>query len=243
MLSLLLNYKLDSVSGLVPTYGRELFMPQLLRIWLTQNYDLLNRELIIIDDSDNFYANQIKWNKLPGLITFYYSSKKLDLGYKRNLLNRMSNGEWLACYDDDDYYLENRLNYCLSELKKNNKLIGGSSQLYMYSPIDELIYQSKFHGSNHSTNATLMYHKTILESTSYNNSDKYAEEKYFLKDYTLDIYQFDSLQIIIVIAHLLNTIDKYKIIKNFTRTNLTSEIILSDEVRKFYKYILKRQID
>ena len=113
----------------------------------------------------------------------------------------------------------------------------------MYSPIDELIYQSKFHGSNHSTNATLMYHKTILESTSYNNSDKYAEEKYFLKDYTLDIYQFDSLQIIIVIAHLLNTIDKYKIIKNFTRTNLTSEIILSDEVRKFYKYILKRQID
>ena len=87
MLSLLLNYKLDSVSGLVPTCGRELFMPQLLRIWLTQNYDLLNRELIIIDDSDNFYANQIKWNKLPGLITFYYSSKKLDLGYKRNLLN------------------------------------------------------------------------------------------------------------------------------------------------------------
>ena len=123
MLSLLLNYKLDSVSGLVPTYGRELFMPQLLRIWLTQNYDLLNRELIIIDDSDNFYANQIKWNKLPGLITFYYSSKKLDLGYKRNLLNRMSNGEWLACYDDDDYYLENRLNYCLSELKKNNKFL------------------------------------------------------------------------------------------------------------------------
>lgn len=243
MLSVLLNYKLDSISGIVPTYNRELFIPQLLKIWLGQNYDLYNRELIIIDDSDNFYANQIKWNNLPGFISFYYSSKKLNLGYKRNLLNRLSNGEWIACYDDDDYYFDNRLNYCLSELKKYNKTIGGSSQLYMYSPLDEMIYKSKFYGSNHSTNATLIYHKSILELTSYNNSDKYAEEKYFLKNYKFDICQFDSLQIIIVLAHLLNTIDKYKIIKNFTRTNLASEIILPNEVKKFYNFVLKRQID
>lgn len=244
-LTKILTYKTDSVSGLTPTCNRSLFIPNLIKIWLNQNYDLLNRELIIIDDSEIFYGDKIKWCNIPGFVKFYYSKNKINIGKKRNLLNRLSNGKWLVCYDDDDYYFENRLNYCINLLKENNKLIGGSSKLYLYSPINNIIYSSKFFGKNHCTNATLIYYYTLLippKNLFYCDDNTKNEEKFFLKNYLIDIYQFNSLKIIIVIAHLLNTVNKYDLLSNFTKTSLNPEFVLGKELMNFYKHIIRKQI-
>ena len=243
LLSSLLNYKIDSVSGLVPSYNRYLFFPNLIKIWCNQNYDIMNRELVFIDDSDINYVNKIKWDNIPCIINYYYSSKKLTIGQKRNLLNRLSNGIWLSCFDDDDYYFEERINYCISILKKNNKLIGGCSKLYVYSPINNKIYSTNFIGSKHATNATLFYHFKFLLISDYNNLDEKGEEKYFLKNFSIDLIQFDSLKIMIVIAHLLNTINKYNLLNSFNLTDLNPNMILNTNLINFYKNILIKQLN
>lgn len=240
-LSLILSSIENSISCVVPTYNRYIFIPNIIKNWINETYDITKRELIIIDDSDTFYGDKIKWNCIPGYKKYYYSSK-LKLGAKRNLLNRLSNGNWIACYDDDDYYLPYRLTYCLDEMIKSKKLIGGSSKLYIYSPLNELIYSTKYYGKNHATNATFFYNRSLLLITNYNDDDEKAEEVYFLKQHTLDMHQFDSLKVIIVIAHLLNTVDKYKSLKYFELTDIDSNDIMPLETKNFYNKIIEKQL-
>jgi hypothetical protein len=56
------------------------------------------------------------------------------------------------------------------------------------------------------------------------------------------MHQFDSLKVIIVIAHLLNTVDKYKSLKYFELTDIDSNDIMPLETKNFYNKIIEKQL-
>ncbi len=67
-----------------------------------------------------------------------------------------------------------------------------------------------------------------------------AEEKHFLKNYTIPLIQLDPIKTILVFAHQYNTFDKRRLLKNinpnFVReTRLTPKFLIRDkEMLDFY---------
>ena len=74
------------------------------------------------------------------------------------------------------------------------------------------LWISRSFGDNHAIANTFAFKKELLELTEYNDSDYYAEEKFFLKDYNLNLLKLDPFKTIISIAHSSNTVNKYKIV-------------------------------
>ena len=64
------------------------------------------------------------------------------------------------------------------------------------------------YGPNHATAATFAFRRELLKQTRYDDSASLAEEKVFLKNYTIPFVQLDPLKSILVFSHIHNTFDK-----------------------------------
>ena len=96
------------------------------------------------------------------------------------------------------------------------------------------------YGPNHSTAGTFAFKRILLKETSYEDDAELAEEKHFLKNYTVPLVQLDPMKAILVFAHQYNTFDKRKLLlnphPNFVReTRLRPKFLIKDKTMlKFY---------
>jgi hypothetical protein len=95
------------------------------------------------------------------------------------------------------------------------------------------------YGPNHSTAATFAFKRELLKMTSYNEEAALAEEKHFLKDYSIPLTQLDPLKTILVFSHPQNTFDKKQLIGNETKfvkksSLKVSNFIKDSELKDFY---------
>ena len=97
------------VTCICPTYNRRRFLPYLLHIFDYQSWPKDKRELIILDDSPESNQDIIDANKKDNKIKYIHSKERINLGKKRNMLNKMAKGEYIVCFDDDDYYPPDRI--------------------------------------------------------------------------------------------------------------------------------------
>jgi hypothetical protein len=74
------------------------------------------------------------------------------------------------------------------------------------------MYRFGPYGPNHATAGTFAFKRELLKQTSYENDALLAEEKHFLKNYTIPFIQLDPLKTILVISHEQNTFDKRRLI-------------------------------
>lgn len=199
------------ISICTPTYNRRPFIPYLKECILKQDYPLSCVEWIIVDDGIDKIKDLI--DDLSFVVYLPYN-EVLSLGKKRNIMNEKSKGEFIIYMDDDDYYPIDRISHAVEMLQKNpTYLIGGSSEMHCYfSDLDKL-YQFGPYKENHATAATFIFRKELLLQTSFSEDAMLAEEKHFLKDYTIPLLQLDSTKTILVLAHIHNTFDKKKLLK------------------------------
>lgn len=94
------------VSVVCPSYNRREFLPYLLYIYQYQDYPADRRELIIVDDSPHSSQDLVDMLVDPSMenVRYIHSDRRLMLGEKRNMLNDLAKGEYIVCFDDDDYY-------------------------------------------------------------------------------------------------------------------------------------------
>jgi glycosyltransferase involved in cell wall biosynthesis len=97
---------LPLVSCIMPTYNRRPFVPQALKLFVTQDYP--NRELIIIDDGEDDVSDLVE--NVPG-VRYLRLPRRLSIGAKRNIACQQAGGEIIAQWDDDDWYSPDRLRY------------------------------------------------------------------------------------------------------------------------------------
>ncbi len=76
------------------------------------------------------------------------------------------------------------------------------------------MYQFGPYGPNHATAGTFAFKKELLENTKYDNTACLAEEKQFLKEYTVPFVQLNPLKTILVFSHVHNTFDKKTLLDN-----------------------------
>ena len=107
--------------------------------------------------------------------------------------------------------------YLISVEKLQNHpdaLCAGSSEIYVWFNELGKMYQFGPYGPNHATAGTFAFKKQLLKDHRYDNNAALAEEKAFLKNYTVPFVQLDPVKTILVFSHAHNTFDKRKLLEN-----------------------------
>ena len=68
--------------------------------------------------------------------------------------------------------------------------------------------------TQHATNGTFAYRRELIQLTQYDPSACLAEEKKFLKEYTIPMVQLNPFKCILCMSHEHNTFDKRKLLEN-----------------------------
>ena len=200
------------VSVCTPTFNRRPFIEYMIKCFNHQDYPKSRMEWIIVDDGTDKIGDLV--SHIPQVKYFSYE-KKMTLGEKRNLMHTKCSGSIIVYMDDDDYYPPQRISHAVERLKATpTALCAGSSEIYIYFKHINKLYQFGPYGPNHSTAGTFAFKKELLDITSYENGASLAEEKHFLKNYTIPFVQLDPLKTILVFSHEHNTFDKRKLLEN-----------------------------
>ena len=233
---------LPKVSVCTPTFNRRPFIPFIIKCLENQTYPKELIEWIIVDDGTDPIGDIVK--DIPN-VKYFYFEEKMSLGKKRNLCHSKATGDILVNMDDDDYYPPTRISHGVNILQKHPSfLIAGSSQLYMhFKHLPEGKQMIKFgpYKDNHGTAATFVFRRELLEQTSYDEDAALAEEKHFLKDYTIPLYQLDPKQVILCFSHNHNSFDKKALLGNigtgpvnYADDVTVDDIIKEEDIKKFF---------
>jgi len=130
-------YRPPLVSVILPLYNGELYISKCIDSILSQTYS--NFEIIIVDDASTDRSLEIALEyqlKHPDRI-FVYNHPDFEnhgISRTRNLCISNSNGEFLAFIDQDDFWLEGKLQVQINSLRSNPKaVLSYSKTLLIYS--------------------------------------------------------------------------------------------------------------
>ena len=230
--------KYPFVSVCTPTFNRRPFIQAMIRCFNEQDYPQDRMEWIIIDDGTDPIEDLVASH--PRVKYFKYDTK-MTLGRKRNLLHEKSRGEILVYMDDDDYYPPKRVSHAVEMLVSHPEaLCAGSSEIYIYFKHIKQMKRFGPYGPNHATAGTFAFKRKLLKNNRYNDDACLAEERAFLKDYTVPFVQLDPMKVILVFSHEHNTFDKRKLLVNANpdvvrdSPKKVMDFIKDNELRRFY---------
>ena len=233
-----------TVSVLTPTYNRRKFISLAIKMFKAQEYPQELMEWIVLDDGEDKVGDlfegmaNVRYVALPDGV-------KMPIGAKRNMLNDLAKNDLIVCLDDDDYLPPQRIRKTVHALSaipgRSVKVAGCNSYFIYYADRDEVwMYGPK--GVNCCTNGTLAYWKSFFGNNRYDETATKAEERLFLRDYTVPVLQMNSEDVIVCISHSSNTVDKRRMIAPgvnnslFRKSSLKlRDVVKEPEIRKFYK--------
>lgn len=234
--------KYPFVSVCTPTFNRRPFISSMIECFKSQDYPKDRLEWIIIDDGTDKIEDLVTGIKE---VKYFKYDTKMVLGEKRNLLHEKSSGTIIVYMDDDDYYPPQRISHAVQMLSDNPKaLCAGSSEIYIYFNNINKMYQFGPYGPNHATAGTFAFKRELLKDHEYENTAALAEERVFLKNYTVPFVQLDPLKTILVFSHKHNTFDKSRLLeggalasnnKFVKESDKTVDMFISDKrLKDFY---------
>ena len=210
----------------------------LIKNFTNQTYPSELIEWIVIDDGTDPVGDLFEG--VPN-VKYFYQEKKMKLGRKRNYMHEKAKGDIIVYMDDDDYYPPDRINHAVNRLRsKPDALCAGSSCIYIYFKHIDTIYQFGPYGPKHATAGTFAFRKELLLQTKYDDEAEVAEEKQFLKNYTIPFIQLNPMKSILCFAHDDNTFDKRRLLVNphpdyVRETKLKTRAFIRDKkISSFY---------
>jgi glycosyltransferase involved in cell wall biosynthesis len=217
------NKKYPFVSVCTPTFNRRPFIQMIIKCFNHQTYPKDRIEWLILDDGTDKIEDLVA--HLPHVKYLRYE-EKMTLGKKRNILNDTSKGDIIIYMDDDDYYPPERISHAVETLKNSTTaLCAGSSEMLIFFKHINKMYKFGPYGPNHATAATFAFKKELLKITRFNELSSVAEEKQFLKDYTIPFIQLESRKSIVVFSHEHNSFDKKELLKQIPNPTITDSLI------------------
>ena len=240
------------VSVCTPTFNRRPFIEMMVACFDSQDYPKDRMEWIIIDDGTDPIEDLVGGH--PNVKYFRYTNK-LSLGKKRNIMHDKSKGDIIVYMDDDDYYPPERVSHAVNTLLANpSALCAGSSEMYIYFNDRKRMVQFGPYGKDHATAGTFAFKRQLLKQTRYNEDACLAEEREFLKGYTIPFVQLDPLKTILVFSHSHNTMDKRILLDNIEivghpdsqyakySSKTLGNFIKDDKIVKFFTEDLEKRL-
>ena len=226
------------VSICTPTFNRRPFINAIIKCFENQTYPKDKMEWIIVDDGTDKIEDLV--SHIPQVKYFKFDTK-MTLGKKRNLMHQKCSGDVIVYMDDDDYYPPERVSHAVEMLRNNPKaLCAGSSEMHIYFKHIGQLYRFGPYGTSHATAATFAFRRELLANSGYDDDACLAEEKHFLKGYTVPFVQLDTTKTILVFSHQHNTFDKKELLGDrpsqfVAPSTLTVDNFIKDpESKQFY---------
>ena len=205
---------LPFVSICTPTFNRRPFIESMFQCFRNQTYPLSRMEWIIVDDGTDKIQDLVEQSGISQ-IKYFPLDQKMKLGKKRNFMHSKTTGSILVYMDDDDYYPPERVDHAVDMLRiHKTAMIAGSSEIYIYFKYIQKMYKCGPYGEDHATAGTFAFRRQLLNETQYDENACLAEEKVFLKNFTVPMVQLDPLKTILVFSHIHNTFDKRNMLEN-----------------------------
>jgi|UniRef100_A0A6C0IPL4 glycosyltransferase involved in cell wall biosynthesis len=239
---------LPLVSICTPTFNRRPFIQTMFQCFRNQDYPKSRLEWIIVDDGTDKIKDLVEKTNIPQ-IRYFEIDNKMMLGAKRNFMHKQCRGSIIVYMDDDDYYPPERVSHAVERLTSNpTALCAGSSEIYIYFKHIHKMIQCGPYGEKHATAGTFAFRKKLLDDTKYDDDAALAEERAFLKDYTVPFVQLDPLKSILVFSHEHNTYDKRKMFDNahpdfFKESPKTVESFIRKDTENDIKQFFMKDID
>jgi glycosyltransferase involved in cell wall biosynthesis len=201
------------VSVCTPTFNRRPFLQTMFDCFRNQTYPKDRIEWIIVDDGTDKIGDVIRASGISQ-IKYFEVPNKLTLGAKRNLMHSYCKGSIVVYMDDDDYYPPDRVEHAVERLLENPKaLCAGSSEIYIYFKHIKQMVQFGPYGATHATAGTFAFRAELLKTSKYDEHAALAEERAFLKNYTVPFVQLDPMKTILCFSHEHNTFDKRRLLE------------------------------
>ena len=240
------------VSICTPTFNRRPFIPTMFECFRNQTYPKDRIEWIIVDDGTDRIKDLVESSGISQ-IKYFELPKKVSLGEKRNYMHSKATGTIIVYMDDDDYYPPERVSHAVETLMANKQaLCAGSSEIYIYFKHIQKMIQFGPYGPNHATAGTFAFRAELLKETRYQDHAAVAEEREFLKGYTIPFVQLDPMKTILCFSHEQNTFDKRKLLENHnpnfvkeSTKKVTDFICLEKEsaIKKFFMEDIDRLLE
>ena len=240
--------ELPMVSVCTPTFNRRPFIQNMFECFRNQTYPKHRIEWIIVDDGTDKIRDLVEASNIPQ-IRYFSVDEKMTLGAKRNYMHKYVRGSIIVYMDDDDYYPPERIEDAIDKLQANPQaMCAGSSEIYIYFKHIGKMYQCGPYGPNHATAGTFAFRTELLKNTKYEEHAALAEERAFLKEYTVPFVQLDPMKAILVFSHEHNTFDKRKMLDNphpdyFRESPKTVDMFIRKSSEKNIKDFFLKDID
>ena len=130
------------VSCMCPTRGNPAFVERAIRNFVKQDYP--NKELVFVSTNPRARLPVVERNDIH--MHFIDASKmpegRMTIGQQRNVCLELCSGEFVAVWDDDDFYAPERLSFSLGEMHKQRKnafvlhsetLLAATGQAYVHA--------------------------------------------------------------------------------------------------------------
>ena len=227
------------VSILTPTYNRAKFFPALIKCIQAQTYPRDRFEWLIYDDGTERIDEIIAPYMTALNIRYFTSDTKLLIGAKRNKLHEEARGTILVVFDDDDYYMPERISHAVQTLVSKKVSIVGSSRMHLYFADDASIWTAGPYWPNHATFGSMAYTKSYAIAHKCDETITHAEESSFTNQYKEPLIQLDPQKVMVCICHSENTFSKDGLRQSASnklkKTGLTIKSFIRDkELRDFY---------
>ena len=253
------------VSVCTPTFNRRPFIPAMLQCFAHQTYPRDRMEWIIIDDGTDPIEDLVASHPC---VKYFRLEEKISLGKKRNMMHDQARGDIIVYMDDDDYYPPERVSHAVATLLNHQKRktgikLAGSSEMCIYFKSENHRFSEPFpldptnqwcgqmvqfgpYGPNHATAATFAFWKELLTdlNLAYDETACLAEERAFLRGYTVPMAQLDPMKVILVFSHEHNTFDKRTLLANLGKPNCgmrvsakaVTDFIQEPDLLRFYMH-------
>lgn len=185
-------YDMPLVSVIVATYRRDESLKKALESLISQTYK--NLEIIVVDDNaDNEWNKLVKGNvdcinsKTTLTIKLIVNSINKGSAETRNIGIRDSQGVYITFLDDDDIYLEGKVEHQINDMIENNSSFS-LTDLFLYDDNDNLVEKRIRSYIQDKTKTSLIKYHLIYHMTG-------TDVMMFKKLYLLDIGLFSKINI------------------------------------------------
>ena len=206
-----------SVVVCTPTFNRKFSLEFSAMVMRKQTYNNIIGWIVIDNssDDDKSWEDITKMEGIPPVSYLRIRDKK-PIGALRNLCIQKAlelNPTFITFWDDDDYYPAQRITKSVETLQNDNtKDIVGCEIMTVFITQDNVILDVGPYGTNHATASVWTFRSSIAKDRKFNDNDVKAEEGSFTRDWTIPMAMLPTKDLILVIGHAYNTVNKRQMV-------------------------------
>jgi O-antigen biosynthesis protein len=204
------------VTCIMPTRNRRKYIPGAIDCWQAQTYD--RRELIVLDNGDDQVSDLMPNDPR---IRYMRLAAKQTLGQLRNFACQLGAGEFIAHWDDDDWYHPKRLEEQLAAIG-DMQVVGYRTILFEWPDGTVRRYQGE---RNYATGTSLLYRRTWWEAHRF-RPKQVGEDGDFVAEAKAVIVLMDGTGRCVARNHDSNTSPRH--LKNITKSKNWTEATRED---------------